>query len=93
MLDWTGLESLCSICSPPPHPPFGMQDQAELKERGYDAEMIEDAASASLDEVSITMKKLPPLNWVDGQVGRGAQCVPGGGGGADEAKDADVPTG
>jgi predicted transcriptional regulator len=30
--------------------------------------MMEDAARASLDEVSIAMKKLPPLNWVDGQV-------------------------
>lgn len=37
----------------------------------YDDDMIEAALSHSVNEISINIKKLPPLDWVDGQVGCG----------------------
>lgn len=45
-----------------------LQRQAELKEGGYDAEMLEEVGRGSLDEIRGTIKKLPPITFVDGQV-------------------------
>jgi len=47
-----------------------VQEQEELAAAGYDAEMLDQAAQVSLEGISSTLKRLPPLDWVKGQVGR-----------------------
>ena len=49
-------------------PPAPSQEQAELKEAGYDAEVVAEARRVALDEIRSTMAKLPPMSWVDPNV-------------------------
>jgi hypothetical protein len=51
--------------------PVCTQEQEELAAAGYDAEVLVEAAQVSLEGICSTLNRLPPLDWVQGQGGRG----------------------
>lgn len=45
-----------------------MQEQEELAGAGYDAEVLVEAAQVSLEGITSTLNRLPPMDWVQDQV-------------------------
>lgn len=55
--------------------PGCLQEQAEMRAAGYEPELLLEAGRLGLEAVDGLIRRLPPPDWVQGQVRRGHQTL------------------